>query len=137
MILGDPEYYDRFGFVPAERYGAGTFRGVYHWSTALCSTAVVTMCFPTRRFWCSAARMAQLGSFRRSGTARGLSGGYISSPSRRWSSGSGDGFPAPVRQGFGLPAQSVLGGGVAVSFRKDFHHRLGGFRGYRRGGGMV
>ena len=29
LILGDPEYYDRFGFVPAERYGAGTSRGVY------------------------------------------------------------------------------------------------------------
>ena len=39
---------------------------------------------------------------------------------------SGDGFPATVRQGFGLPAQGVLGGGVAVSFRKDLHHCLSG-----------
>ena len=31
-----------------------------HWSTPLCSMAVVTMWRPTRRFWCRAARMAQL-----------------------------------------------------------------------------
>lgn len=29
LIFGDPEYYSRFGFVPAERYGVGTSWGVY------------------------------------------------------------------------------------------------------------
>lgn len=29
LILGDPDYYSRFGFVPAERYGIGTSWGVY------------------------------------------------------------------------------------------------------------
>lgn len=29
LILGDPDYYGRFGFVPAERYGIGTSWGVY------------------------------------------------------------------------------------------------------------
>ncbi len=29
LIFGDPDYYGRFGFVPAERFGIGTSRGVY------------------------------------------------------------------------------------------------------------
>lgn len=29
LIFGDPEYYSRFGFIPAERYGVGTSWGVY------------------------------------------------------------------------------------------------------------
>lgn len=29
LILGDPDYYSRFGFVPAQRYGIGTSWGVY------------------------------------------------------------------------------------------------------------
>lgn len=29
LIFGDPAYYSRFGFVPAERYGVGTSWGVY------------------------------------------------------------------------------------------------------------
>lgn len=29
LILGDPDYYSRFGFVPAERYDVGTSWGVY------------------------------------------------------------------------------------------------------------
>lgn len=29
LILGDPGYYSRFGFVPAEQYGVGTSAGVY------------------------------------------------------------------------------------------------------------
>lgn len=29
LILGDPDYYSRFGFVPAEQFGIGTSRGVY------------------------------------------------------------------------------------------------------------
>lgn len=29
LILGDPDYYSRFGFVPAEQYGIGTSRDVY------------------------------------------------------------------------------------------------------------
>lgn len=29
LILGDPDYYGRFGFVPAERYGIGTSWGMY------------------------------------------------------------------------------------------------------------
>ena len=29
LIFGDPEYYSRVGFVPAERYGVGTSWGVY------------------------------------------------------------------------------------------------------------
>ena len=29
LILGDPDYYSRFGFVQAERYGVGTAQGVY------------------------------------------------------------------------------------------------------------
>ncbi|MCI9444221.1 MAG: N-acetyltransferase [Oscillospiraceae bacterium] len=29
LILGDPDYYSRFGFVPAERYGIGTSEGMY------------------------------------------------------------------------------------------------------------
>ena len=29
LILGDPDYYSRFGFVPAERYGVGTAWGAY------------------------------------------------------------------------------------------------------------
>ena len=51
--------------------------------------------------------------------------------------GSGNGSPGPVRQGLGLPSQSVLGGGVAVSFRQSFHHRLSNFGRHRCGGGVV
>lgn len=29
LIFGDPEYYSRFGFIPAEQYGVGTSWGVY------------------------------------------------------------------------------------------------------------
>jgi predicted N-acetyltransferase YhbS len=29
LIYGDPKYYERFGFVPAERYGIGTPDGMY------------------------------------------------------------------------------------------------------------
>ncbi len=29
LIFGDPDYYSRFGFVPAERYGIGTAWGVF------------------------------------------------------------------------------------------------------------
>ena len=49
---------------------------------------------------------------------------------------SGDGFPAPVRQGFGLPAQGVLGGGVAVSLP---HHMQGQISHFRQnlGGGCI
>lgn len=29
LIFGDPDYYSRFGFVPAERYGIGASGGIY------------------------------------------------------------------------------------------------------------
>jgi predicted N-acetyltransferase YhbS len=29
LIYGDPEYYERFGFVPAERFGIGSSDNMY------------------------------------------------------------------------------------------------------------
>ena len=36
LIFGDPAYYSRFGFVPAEQYGVGTSWGVYIISLQAC-----------------------------------------------------------------------------------------------------
>ena len=47
------------GFTRVTSYPSGS-RALRHWRTALCSTAVETMCFPTRRFCQRAERMAQL-----------------------------------------------------------------------------
>ncbi|MCE5343899.1 MAG: N-acetyltransferase, partial [Eubacteriales bacterium] len=30
LIYGDPAYYSRYGFVPAEQYGIGTAQNLYH-----------------------------------------------------------------------------------------------------------